>query len=73
MLSAPLTPRQAAILEFVRAYIQTHGYSPTIREIGREFGISSPNGVMCHVYALQRAGAIRRSPNKCRTIVPTAA
>jgi len=73
MLSASLTPRQAAILEFVRAYIQTHGYSPTIREIGREFSISSPNGVMCHINALQCAGAIRRSRNKCRTIVPTAA
>ena len=54
-------------------YHRLLGYSPTIREIGREFGISSPNGVMGHVNALQRAGAIRRSRNKCRTIVPTAA
>jgi repressor LexA len=73
MLSSPLTPRQAAILEFVRAFIASHGYPPTIREIGRQFGIPNPTGVTCHLRALEKKGAIRRSPNCSRAIVPTAA
>ena len=41
---------------------------PTVREIGEQFGIKSPNGVMCHLRALERKGLIRRSPNKSRAI-----
>lgn len=48
---APLTKRQYEILEFVNHFRGKHGYSPTIREIGAAFGISSPNGVMCHLKA----------------------
>ncbi len=73
MLSSPLTPRQAAILEFVRSFIASHGYPPTIREVGQQFGISSPNGVVCHLRSLELKGAIRRAPNRSRAIVPTAA
>ena len=32
------------------------------------FGIKSPNGVMCHLRALERKGLIKRSPNKSRAI-----
>lgn len=55
-----LTPKQRAILAFIREYIRTIGYPPAIRDIGRAFGITSPNGVMCHLRALQKKGAIHR-------------
>ena len=63
-----LTERQRNVYEFIRDKIVNRGYGPTVREIGEEFGISSPNGVMCHLKALEKKGLIKRSPNKSRAI-----
>lgn len=63
-----LTERQHSVFEFVRDKIQNRGYGPTVREIGEAFGIQSPNGVMCHLRALEKKGLILRSPNKSRAI-----
>jgi repressor LexA len=63
-----LTPRQREIYQFIRRKIQGRGYGPTVREIGNEFGIRSPNGVMCHLKALQKKGLIHREPNMSRAI-----
>ena len=57
---AELTPKQRRIYEFIRRYIEDHGYAPAIRDIGRAFGINSPNGVMCHLIALKKKGFIDR-------------
>jgi len=66
-----LTPRQQEILDFVSRSIREHGYPPTIREIGRAFGIRSPNGVNDHLKALQRKGFLNREDLKSRAITPT--
>ncbi len=63
-----LTNRQASVYDFIRDKIVNRGYGPTVREIGEQFDISSPNGVMCHLKALEKKGLIRRSPNKSRAI-----
>ena len=63
-----LTPRQREIYHFIRGKIQGRGYGPTVREIGLEFQIKSPNGVMCHLKALQKKGLIHREPNMSRAI-----
>ena len=63
-----LTSRQREIYEFIRSKIQGRGYGPTVREIGNQFGIKSPNGVMCHLKALQKKGLIHREPNMSRAI-----
>ncbi len=63
-----LTPRQREIYTFIRSKIQGRGYGPTVREIGLEFDIKSPNGVMCHLKALQKKGFIHREPNMSRAI-----
>lgn len=64
----PLTDKQHRVFQFICRHISTHGYGPTVREIAEQFGIQSPNGVICHLKALERKGMIRRSPNKSRTI-----
>jgi repressor LexA len=56
------------VYDFIRDKIVNRGYGPTVREIGTEFQISSPNGVMCHLKALEKKGLIKRSPNKSRAI-----
>lgn len=67
-MTARLTERQSEVYEMIRSLIVKRGYGPTVREIGDQFGIKSPNGVMCHLRALERKGLIRRSPNKSRAI-----
>ncbi len=63
-----LTSRQREIYNFIRSKIQGRGYGPTVREIGVQFDIRSPNGVMCHLKALQKKGLIHREPNMSRAI-----
>ena len=55
-----LTVRQREIYDFIRHKIESRGYGPTVREIGTAFDIKSPNGVMCHLKALEKKGLIIR-------------
>lgn len=64
----PLTSRQSDILAFLNGYSAEHGYPPTIREIGERFEIASPNGVMCHLKALETKGRIKRAANQSRAM-----
>ena len=63
-----LTKRQRDIYEFLKDKILNRGYGPTVREIGSQFGIRSPNGVMCHLKALEKKGLITREPHMSRAI-----
>lgn len=63
-----LTPRQQAVYDFIREKIHSRGYGPTVREIGQHFSINSPNGVMCHLKALEKKGLISREANMSRAI-----
>ncbi|QDT31188.1 transcriptional repressor LexA [Thalassoglobus polymorphus] len=63
-----LTKRQQAIYEFIKDRIVNRGYGPTVREIGANFEIKSPNGVMCHLKALEKKGLITREQNMSRAI-----
>lgn len=64
-----LTERQREVYDFIRDKIRARGYGPTVRDIGAHFEISSPNGVMCHLRALEKKGLILREPNKSRAIM----
>src|SRR5262245_51328963 len=66
-----LTSRQREVYELIRDKIRSRGYGPTVREIGQHFDISSPNGVMCHLKALEKKGLIVREPNMSRAIMLT--
>jgi repressor LexA len=63
-----LTRRQKMVYDFIRDKIKNRGYGPTVREIGDQFNIASPNGVMCHLKALEKKGMISREPNMSRAI-----
>ncbi len=65
---AILTQRQQEIYEFLKEKILKRGYGPTVREIGTQFGIRSPNGVVCHLKALERKGLISREAHMARAI-----
>jgi len=63
-----LTERQREVYEFIRGKIENRGYGPTVREIGQAFEIRSPNGVMCHLKALEKKGLIKREGFSARAI-----
>lgn len=55
-----LTPKQQQILSYIRVFTHKNGKGPSVREIGRHFGIKSPNGVRDHLIALERKGRLIR-------------
>jgi len=63
-----LTERQREIYDFIKEKIESRGYGPTVREIGAPFDIKSPNGVMCHLKALEKKGLIIREGFSARAI-----
>ena len=63
-----LTPRQREILAWVDAYIASHGFSPTCRELATAFGFKGPNGAACHLRPLRRKGVITWIDGKPRTL-----
>jgi len=63
-----LGARARKILEFIVDSILEKGSPPTIREIGKEFGISSTNGVRYYLGVLEKAGCIKRKGKISRGI-----
>ena len=59
-----LTRRQEDVLNYVKGYIVSHGYPPTIREIGRALDISSPATIHAHLANLEQKGFIRKENSK---------
>lgn len=60
--------RRAQILAFIREFIETKGYSPSIAEIGDAVGVVSPNAVRNHLHKLQDEGVIEITPRVARSI-----
>ena len=63
-----VSDRQRAILDYLRTFVDEHGYPPTVREIGEAVGLRSPSTVHAHLAQLERAGLLRRDPTKPRAI-----
>jgi repressor LexA len=55
-----MNERSREILNFIRSFGRDKGFPPTIREIGKAFGIASTNGVRYHLDILEKAGYIQR-------------
>ncbi|MGE5436993.1 MAG: transcriptional repressor LexA [Syntrophothermus sp.] len=63
-----LTDRQKNILDFIQQYRDEVGYPPTLREIGKKFGITSTFGVKRHLDALVKKGFLSVESNSSRAI-----
>jgi repressor LexA len=62
-----LTERQQEILGFIHEYAESNGFPPSIREIGRHFGIY-PATVQDHISALERKGFLQKKRFQSRTL-----
>lgn len=68
-----LTRRQRQILDYVEAFIDAEGYSPSFEEIAGNFGYSSLATVHEHLSNLERKGYLRKNYNKSRSLELVAA
>ena len=56
------------ILEFIREFCASHGFGPTIREIGRGVGLQSTSTVAGYLNRMTRDGLITSIPGTPRSI-----
>ncbi len=63
-----ITAKQAETLTFVKKYIASHGFPPSVREICAGMNLSSPATAHAHLAQLEKKGIIRKESNKFRTI-----
>ena len=68
MSTTNLTERQQGILDFIDQQNRERGYPPSVREIGKAVGLTSPSTVHSHLSTLQKLGYLRRDPSKPRAI-----
>lgn len=65
-----LTKRQVEILGYIQEYIRANRYSPSYREIMRQFGFSSLGSVYKHIAVLKRKGLLTSEKKCSRSIKP---
>ena len=63
-----LTKRQKEILDFITRFLDEKGYSPSLMEIGANFGLSSVATVHKHVDNLRKKGLVRKVWNANRSL-----
>jgi repressor LexA len=63
-----LTKIEKRILEYLIEYLKRHTYQPSIREIGKRFGIKSTKTVSEHLQALADKGYIERDASRSRGV-----
>jgi len=63
-----LTSKQEMVLQYIRQFIDTYSYPPTVRDICRAAGLRSSSTVHGHLSRLEKKGYIRRDPFRSRAI-----
>lgn len=63
-----LSEIERGILDFIVFFLRSNTYQPSIREIGRRFGIKSTKTVSEHLQALADKGYIERDPSRSRGV-----
>lgn len=68
MAKAKLSARQKEIYDYICTFSASHGFPPSVREIGNAVGLASPSTVHSHLKYLEDHGYIRRDSKKPRAI-----
>ncbi len=63
-----LTPKQKDVLDSIKKYTAMHGFPPSIREICEDLNLHSPATVHAHIKNLEKAGVLKSTGNKFRTL-----
>ena len=63
-----INKRERAILRYIERQINTRGYPPSVREIGKAVGLSSTATVHSYLNKLEEKGYIKKQDKKGRTL-----
>lgn len=63
-MRSQLTESQQRIYSFLVGFIREQGYSPTIREIQKNFNYNSSNSVVAQLTKLEKKGYITKASSK---------
>jgi len=61
-----LTARQRKALKAIEGFVLQHGYSPTIRQLGKLLNIAHPSAVFKHILSLEKKGYLKRERGELR-------
>lgn len=64
----PLTPKQKKVLDFVKKFSAKNEFAPSLKEIGKHIGVSSPATVHQHLTALASKGFLEREKSQPRSM-----
>ncbi len=67
-MNEKLTKKQEEVLNYIKKFVVSHGYPPSVREICKGMNLSSPATVHTHLKQLENKGIIRKENSKFRTI-----
>ena len=67
-MTEKLTKKQEEVLTFIKKFVVSHGYPPSVREICKGMDLSSPATVHTHLKQLEMKGIIRKENSKFRTL-----
>ena len=56
------------VMDYIRKFSEENGYTPSVREIGKECGIKSPATVHSYIEKLQNKGYLNKTDNKKRSV-----
>ncbi|MEK5162047.1 MarR family transcriptional regulator [Paenibacillus sp. FSL R5-0527] len=62
MANKPLTRRQTEALEFIKSFVASKGYPPTIREMADHLGLQSSSTAFNLLDQLVRKGFVTKGP-----------
>jgi repressor LexA len=63
-----LSEKQKQILKYISQCTIDQGYPPSVREIGKEVGLSSPSTVHAHLKTLRELGYLEKEDHKTRAL-----
>ena len=63
-----LTKKQKQIYDFIAEYVENYGYSPSLTEIGEEFGIATVSTIHKHISNLIEKGLIKKIKGVARSL-----
>lgn len=63
-----LTETQQNVFNFLKDFLENHGYPPTLREVASHFGLKGPRGPQKTLQILERKGYVHKTPGGSRAI-----
>ena len=65
---AYLTKKQKAVYDYLKEYIENHGFAPSVLEMCEHFGKASLNTMHKYLVTLEEKGFLKRTPYRNRSI-----